>query len=203
MRSWSIEVFIISMHTGEELPANVFQKVVYNLHPSFAQPVQTFDTAPFRCENEGWGEFDMTIDFFTTEKGGKNTVSHDLNFLHERYEATHVVSFRNPSQALLQLLRESGPVPGDDVNGSARKGGKGEAEKKRKKNPVDMEKLGESLTKLAEDDLLGVVQLIHDNKTDETYTLNDPEAGEFHVDLYTLSDRCIKLLQDYVAQKSG
>ena len=38
-----------------------------------------------------------------------------------------------------------------------------------------MDKLAESLQKLSEDNLLTVVQMIHDNKTDETYTKNDVE----------------------------
>lgn len=120
----------------------------------------------------------MSIDFFTTEKGGKNTVSHDLNFAQEQYEAQHVLTFKNPSQALISLLRESGPVPGDEVNGASRK--KGDGDKKRKKNAIDMEKLGDNLVKLQEDDLLYVVQLIHDNKTEDTYTLNDPEGKNPH-----------------------
>jgi len=198
MRKWNVQVYLVHSTTGEDIPATVFQKVVYNLHPSFARPIQTFDKAPFRCENEGWGEFDMTIDFFTTEKGGKNTVSHDLNFRTDSYESTHPITFRNPSQALINLLRESGPVPGDDANGTSRKK---DGEKKRKKAAIDMEKLGENLIKLQEDDLLTVVQMIHDNKTDETYTMNDSDAGEFHVDLYTLPDKTIKMLQEYVQQK--
>lgn len=36
-----------------------------------------------------------------------------------------------------------------------------------------MDKLAENLQKLSEDDLLTVVQMIHDNKTEETYTKND------------------------------
>ena len=36
-----------------------------------------------------------------------------------------------------------------------------------------MDKLAESLQKLSEDNLLTVVQMIHDNKTDDTYTKND------------------------------
>ncbi len=36
-----------------------------------------------------------------------------------------------------------------------------------------MEKLADGLQKLGEDDLLQVVQIIHDNKTQETYTKND------------------------------
>jgi transcription initiation factor TFIID/TFIIF subunit len=53
----------------------------------------------------------MTIDLYTTEKGGKNTIAHDLNFAKNRYEAKHVVTFKNPSQNLINLLRETGPVP--------------------------------------------------------------------------------------------
>ena len=83
---------------------------------------------------------------------------------------------------------------------------------------VDMEKLAEGLERLGEDDLLHVVQLVHDNKTEETYTKNDVESefsvhpvvspaltrdidGEFHVDLYTLPDQLIKMLWDFVNQK--
>ena len=38
---------------------------------------------------------------------------------------------------------------------------------------VDMDKLAEGLQKLSEDNLLSVVQMIHDNKSDETYIKND------------------------------
>lgn len=39
-----------------------------------------------------------------------------------------------------------------------------------------MEKLADGLQKLEEDDLLHVVQMVHDNKTPETYTKNDVES---------------------------
>jgi len=39
-----------------------------------------------------------------------------------------------------------------------------------------MEKLADGLQKLGEDDLLHVVQLVHDNKTEDTYTKNDVES---------------------------
>lgn len=38
-----------------------------------------------------------------------------------------------------------------------------------------MEKLAENLQRVGEDDLLLVVQMIHDNKTAETWTKNDVE----------------------------
>ena len=85
-----------------------------------------------------------------------------------------------------------------------------------------MEKLAEALPQLTEDDLLTVVQMVHDNKTDDTYTKNDVESesnnpstsyirtataaysvpdGEFHVDLYTLPDPLIKSLWDFTATR--
>lgn len=38
-----------------------------------------------------------------------------------------------------------------------------------------MEKLADNLQRLGEDDLLHVVQMVHDNKSEETYTKNDVE----------------------------
>lgn len=34
LRSWSIEIYLVNDH-GEQVPANVFDKVTYHLHPSF------------------------------------------------------------------------------------------------------------------------------------------------------------------------
>ncbi|EKD19828.1 hypothetical protein LZ554_004485 [Drepanopeziza brunnea f. sp. 'monogermtubi'] len=192
MKSWNIEIFMLD-EAGNEKPATCFTKVVYTLHPSFANPIQTFHSAPFRCENEGWGEFDMSIDLYTSEKGGKNTIQHDLNFAKNSYEARHTLTFKNASANLINHLRETGPVPGDE---NGRKKDKKPASKKT--GVVDMEKLAEALVKLNEDDLLHVVQMIHDNKSEDTYTKNDVEQGEFHVDLYTLPDTLQKMLWDYV-----
>jgi transcription initiation factor IIF auxiliary subunit len=33
-RSWNIEIVLLNEH-GEEVPANVYEKAVYKLHPSF------------------------------------------------------------------------------------------------------------------------------------------------------------------------
>ncbi|KXH59887.1 YEATS family protein [Colletotrichum salicis] len=205
MRKWSINVYIIG-EDGEEHPADCFLKVVYNLHPSFDNPTQTFNKPPFRCENEGWGEFDMTIDCYITEKS-KQSLSHDLNFAKNRYEAEHTVSFKNPSQALQQILRETGPLPSDDDR-LKKKGGAG----KKGAQKYDYEKIAQALEKLDEDDLLRVIQIINDNKTAETYIKSDVDgelapaspgvdllaAGEFSIDLYTMSDQMTKLLWDYL-----
>ena len=101
--------------------------------------------------------------------------------------------FKNPKPALLAILKESGPVPGDANGVKAR-----EESAKKKKRPdkgvslskhshiypnfdadrafwiqIDMEKLAENMQKMTEDDLLLVVQMIHDNKTADTWTKND------------------------------
>lgn len=113
----------------------------------------------------------MTIDLYAVEKGGKHSIAHDLNFAKPQYDSKHTITFKNPNANLLAVLARSGPVP-DDVNGARKKGGDAE-KKKRKTGQVDMDKLAEGLTRLQEDDLLSVIQMIHDNKDDNTYTKND------------------------------
>lgn len=84
-----------------------------------------------------------------------------------------------------------------------------------------MDKLAEGLQKLGEDDLLQVVQMVHDNKSADSYTKNDvdsmcpqpqpqnvhilifPSVGEFHVDLYTLPDTLIKMLWDFTSERGA
>ncbi|KAL1990861.1 hypothetical protein VTN49DRAFT_5864 [Thermomyces lanuginosus] len=201
-RAWSIEIHVLNEH-GEPTPTSLFDKVTYRLHPSFGdRAVQTFKTPPFRIEEEGWGEFDMTIGLFAPDK--EHTITHDLNFQQSRYESKHVITFRNPKPALLERLRETGPVPGDENGVKTKRGATGEESAKKKKKldkTIDMDKLADGLQKLSEDDLLQVVQMIHDNKSPDSYTRNDVEQGEFHVDLYTLPDTLIKMLWDFVTEK--
>ncbi|ORY09967.1 yeats family-domain-containing protein [Clohesyomyces aquaticus] len=197
MRAWTIEIWLLD-EAGQEVAANCFEKAVYNLHPSFPKNKQTFKKPPFKIEEKGWGEFDMSIVLTAVHKGGDHTLEHDLNFQSERYEAKHTVNFRNPKPELLALLQESGPA---GENGVAR-GKAGGEKKKRKDKNVDMEKLADGLQKLNEDDLLQVVTMVHDNKTNETYTKNDVENGEFHVDLYTLPDNLVKMLWDFTSQRT-
>ncbi|KAI5284231.1 transcription factor TFIIF complex subunit Tfg3 [Ascosphaera atra] len=68
---------------------------------------------------------------------------------------------------------------------------------------IDLDRLADGLQKLQEDDLLRVVQLVNDHKTPESYTKNDVEQGEFHVDLYTLPDNLIKMLWDLCQEKNA
>lgn len=108
-------------------------------------------------------------------KGGDQTLQHDLNFQQERYESTHSVTFRNPKGELLEALRQSGSV-GDAGTTNGASAAKPEKKRQKQNRNVDMEKLAEALPQLPEDDLLQVVQMVHDNKSEETYTKNDVES---------------------------
>ncbi|MCJ1230101.1 hypothetical protein MMC12_006772 [Toensbergia leucococca] len=202
LRRWNIQIFVVN-ERNEDVPATIFEKAVYKLHPSFeARQVQTFKRQPFRIEEEGWGEFDMEIVLSTMDKGGDHALQHDLNFQNNRYEAKHTVTFKNPKPGLLAALKETGPTYGDE-NGVKPKRGDDGAKKKKKDKSIDMEKLAENLQKLGEDDLLQVVQWVHDHKTPDTYTKNDVEQGEFSVDLYTLPDHLVRMLWDFSQEKVG
>ncbi|KAG8426432.1 transcription factor TFIIF complex subunit Tfg3 [Metarhizium acridum] len=195
MREWSLKLHLLD-EEGNERPADVFTKVVYNLHPTFENPTQTFTKPPFLCSNEGWGEFEISIDCYTTEKTKLAPIIHDLNFLQEKYEATHTVTFKNPSQALQERLRETGPLPNDDDRQkkktvASKKGGQ----------KYDYEKIAEALEKLDEEDLLRVIQLINENKGPDTYIRSDVEAGEFSIDLYTMPDMLTTKLWEHLSKK--
>ncbi|GAB1196953.1 hypothetical protein APSETT444_006233 [Aspergillus pseudonomiae] len=185
-----------------------------------------FKNPPFRISEEGWGEFDMQI---TLHADKDHYVTHDLNFAQTRYESKHVIvsvsvlfvpahssskqtthtylqTFKNPKPALLAALRESGPVPGDENGVKSKRSAaseEGSKKKKRTEKSVDMDKLADGLQRLGEDDLLQVVQMVHDNKAPDSYTKNDVEQGEFHVDLYTLPDTLIKMLWDFTQEKGA
>ncbi|KAI1739829.1 transcription initiation factor IIF-like protein [Xylaria scruposa] len=197
MKEWNVKLYILDQD-GNKHPASCFNKVTYNLHPSFENPQQTFHEPPFTCTNEGWGEFEMSIDMYTTEKA-KITIFHDLNFQSPEYKNDQTVVFKNPSQALIQALRETGPV-GNDDEAKANKARKA-ADSKKRKFAFDYEKIGDALLKLGEDDLLHVIQMIHDNKSDDTVTNNDIERGEFSVDLFTMPEPLTKMIWDFLLEQ--
>ncbi|KAF5005301.1 hypothetical protein FDECE_8237 [Fusarium decemcellulare] len=228
MREWSLKVFLLD-EEGNERPADVFHKVVYNLHPTFENPTQSmhffcavhsawtwileslemlmnlagFTKAPFLCKNEGWGEFEISIDLYTTEKTKMPPILQDLNFQKNKYDATHTVTFKNPSQLLQERLRETGPLPSDDDHRPKKKG----LATKKSSQKYDYEKIAEALEKLEEEDLLRVIQLINENKGPDTYIRSDVEvddltkAGEFSIDLYTMPDALTTKLWEHLSKK--
>ena len=45
--------------------------------------------APFKVEEEGWGEFDLGVTLHLAEREGVKELKHDLNFQESRYESPH------------------------------------------------------------------------------------------------------------------
>lgn len=137
-----------------------------------------FTKPPFHVSEKGWGEFEIIVECFTTEKTKLAPIIHDLNFLKERYENEHVVHFKNPSQALQEKLRETGPLPNDEDAKKKKSGlSSGSAGKRQK---FDYEKIAEALEKLEEEDLLRVIQLINENKGPDTYIRSDVDGKLFY-----------------------
>lgn len=132
-----------------------------------------FTKPPFACTNEGWGEFEISIDCYTTEKTKLAPIIHDLNFLELKYESVHTVVFKNPSQALQERLRETGPLPTDEDRPKKKSGLSGS---KKSSQKYDYEKIAEALEKLEEEDLLRVIQLINENKGPDTYIRSDVDG---------------------------
>lgn len=117
----------------------------------------------------------MVIDCYTTEKS-KQSIPHDLNFQSNHYESERTVSFKNPSQALQNVLRETGPLPTDEDR--ARR--KGAAGPKKAGQKYDYEKIADALTRLEEDDLLRVIQLINESRNEGMYIKSDLDCEYFH-----------------------
>ncbi|GAV30134.1 hypothetical protein PMKS-003641 [Pichia membranifaciens] len=245
MREWSISVSLVN-DKGVEVPATIFDKVTYALHPTFANPVRSFKKPPFTIQEQGWGGFDIPITLTLIEKGGDKKINHDLNFYKEKYVIDKQIAINTTKPNLLKELAKSGSVPSagaaEVTNGLAdstaaatpvtavagaganagsapgaasaekRKGAAGAAASEPKnvkrakttanKGGVDLEKMADLLTKLKEDDLLGVVQMINDNRTPEMNIKNDVDNGEFTMDMYTLPDTLLKSLWDYVKKRA-
>ena len=83
----------------------------------------------------------------------------------------HPVTFKNPSQALQERLRETGPLPNDEDRSKKKSVGS-----KKSSQKYDYEKVAEALQKLEEEDLLKVIQMINEGKGPETYIRSDIEG---------------------------
>ncbi|GMM36899.1 TATA-binding protein-associated factor [Saccharomycopsis crataegensis] len=221
MRGWSIEISMLNSK-GKEVTANIFDKVTYHLHPTFVNPTRVIKKPPFKIEEQGWGEFDMIIALHLIG-GGERKISHDLNFKENKYISDHPITVPTVKPQLARLLLETGPVPSldaaavagspiDSPGGEKRKSGAVAESKAKKpkanstirvKGGVELEKLALGLTKLTEDNLLTVVQMITDNRTPDMSVKNDVDEGEFTIDLYTFPDGLLKSLWDYVKKNSN
>lgn len=77
MRSWSIEICLLDEH-GQEILANVFEKAVYNLHPSFERPKQSMKLSPSMnhsaTTNAACGQPSKSRHSGSKKKDGENSI---------------------------------------------------------------------------------------------------------------------------------
>ncbi|GMM39768.1 hypothetical protein FOG50_02074 [Hanseniaspora uvarum] len=253
---WSIEVVLLDAE-GNEMPGNIFDRVVYHLHPTFVNPNRTIKKAPFRIEEKGWGGFEMSISLFLAEKSGERKVKHDLHFGLPEYDIEHTINIPLTKPKLNLLLQESGPIPAsaptvldtanaqavldndadltnaglDNINNdnvtqnnnihntavTPAKRGRGASmnnveetvpkNKKQRvtlqvamKGSIDLEKLALGLTKLNEEQVIAIVQMITDNATPEMNVKNNAEDGEFIFDLFSMPEGLLKSMNEFIQQ---
>ncbi|CCF59229.1 hypothetical protein KAFR_0G01950 [Kazachstania africana CBS 2517] len=211
MREWSIELTMLDKD-GNEIPITILDKVVYHLHPTFANPNRTFTDAPYKIVEQGWGGFPLHISLFLLEKAGEKKITHDLNFLQDTYASDHIIQVPVNKPLLVEELAKSGPVEEPTTKrkvAAATTNGESKTKKAKTtsntpmiKGDVDIERLAFGLTKLKEDDLVGVVQMITDNRTPEMDVTNNVEEGEFVMDLFSLPESLLKSLWDYVKKNT-
>lgn len=101
-------------------------KVVFQLHPSFPQPVRELTAPPFEVTEKGWGEFEASIRIVWRDPDEKATVlTHGIKLyppgatnatkdstrppvVHEFYDE---VVFTNPKESFHQQLMRTSEVP--------------------------------------------------------------------------------------------
>ena len=62
-RSHEWTVFIRSANPDEDMSTFV-KKVVFHLHPTLQPPQRTIEVAPFEVTEQGWGEFEISLQVF-------------------------------------------------------------------------------------------------------------------------------------------
>ena len=82
-------------------------KVVFQLHPSFAQPTRELTEPPFEITEKGWGEFEASIRIYWAENSEERStmISHGIRLYPNRAPAT--------SQDPSAFMNTS--VPGEDI----------------------------------------------------------------------------------------
>ena len=119
-------VYLRAANPDEDLSTFV-KKVVFMLHPTLTPPTRSFDQGPFEVTEQGWGEFEISLQIFFHDSREKPVeLTHMLKLypdgdapppahgvpkpvVSERYDE---FVFNSPSDALRQrLTTESAPSP--------------------------------------------------------------------------------------------
>lgn len=115
-------------HNNEDLSPCI-EKVIFNLHPSFAQPVRELTHPPYQVTETGWGEFEAQLRIVWKDSSEKPTVlNHGIKLYPPGLSATtppaqflsdkpviaekfDEVIFTNPHETFHLQLQQVGMVP--------------------------------------------------------------------------------------------
>ncbi|KAJ2157856.1 transcription factor TFIIF complex subunit Tfg3 [Coemansia sp. RSA 552] len=126
LRRWSCTVL-----DGRQRPANAallpyVRKVEFLLHETFENPRRVVHHAPFRIEEEGWGEFDLIIKIHFVDCAEVFRIEHDLSFHDgDEYEKRYTKIVPNPGSSFLALFNRHTSVSRKTIPARATKARKG------------------------------------------------------------------------------
>lgn len=173
LRHWRVEIWLLNEESNE-VPATVFEKCVYQLHPTFENPVRKLFQAPFALEEQGWGEFEFVICCYFLEEGGEVEILHDLSFNTEAYAIDYTIQVPYHIPRLKQRLLESGTRPESLEDLPVYK------------LDINLEKWADMIIKLDEDTLTKVVYKILSHTSVKRQITRHPKDVPFVIDLYQL-----------------
>ncbi|KOO21663.1 protein af-9-like protein [Chrysochromulina tobinii] len=119
-RSHEWTIYLRAANPEEDLSL-IVRKVVFVLHPTLQPPTRTIETAPFEVTDQGWGEFEVTLQvYFHDSRDKPIELSHMLKLyppgeqvniagkpvVAERYDE---FVFNSPSEGLRQRLLTEAP----------------------------------------------------------------------------------------------
>lgn len=120
------------VRSGEEKQYfdKLVQKVVFNLHETFQNPIRVCKSTPFCVKENGYGEFELPIDIYFNGTNEKYTINYflELQPLTDTKPLSNlrkeIITFINPCAEFRKILIEGGasihtiPKPADATNSS-------------------------------------------------------------------------------------
>jgi transcription initiation factor IIF auxiliary subunit len=109
---WNI--FVRSGEPDKQYFDKLVQKVVFNLHSTFANPIRVLSTPPFCIKENGYGEFDLPVDIYFHGSSEKYSLTYFLQLPPLNTSAPmsmlrrEIITFLNPSAEFRRILIDGG-----------------------------------------------------------------------------------------------
>ncbi|SCV05765.1 LANO_0H14686g1_1 [Lachancea nothofagi CBS 11611] len=185
MREWQVDLWVLTAD-GEEIPANIFEKCIYRLHPTFTNPTRIKTKPPFTLREKGWGEFSYPIQCFFLQGGGEVDFLHELSFHENIYFSDVRIKVPIHIPELRHALERSGTVPSYTE------------ESQLESMTLDLDKWIRTLVAGDEDIATEVVNKIIHHPAISREIDQIPLAEQFVLDLRQLPNSLLEELMDFV-----